>query len=94
VYTIKGSQRLCCGSVPRLSQSEKKVVASDEPGPVDVHFVARFPSNCRFFMQNRRISRTVLHTNATNELSARQRQWERENQKSNRLNGQNKAHLF
>lgn len=36
--------------------------------PTDVDFVARFPSNCRFFRGNRRVSRIVLSGNPTGEL--------------------------
>ena len=36
--------------------------------PTDVDFVARFPSNCRFFRGNRRVSRIVLSGNTTGEL--------------------------
>ena len=36
--------------------------------PTDVDFVARFPSNCRFFKGNRCVSRIVLSGNTTGEL--------------------------
>ena len=36
--------------------------------PTDVDFAARFPSNCRFFRGNRRVSRIVLSGNTTGEL--------------------------
>ena len=60
----------------RLSQKRLEVTAENTVGPqsvwvfADVDFVARFPSNRRFFRQNRRISRIVLRGNATSELSA------------------------
>ena len=36
--------------------------------PTDVDFVARFPSNRRFFRGNRHVSRIVLSGNTTGEL--------------------------
>ena len=56
-----------------LNKTKKKNLLSrksPDKEPLYGYFVARFPSNRRFFTQNCRISRIVLRGNTTSKLSA------------------------
>ena len=54
------------------TKKKKNLLSRKSPDkePLYGYFVARFPSNRRFFRQSRRISRIVLRGNTTSKLSA------------------------